>query len=86
MTTKVNPRKPHSAAMTRTLLIPAALLVFAVLLLIAGDGAMAAGFLLAAIGSALVLVGRARRWKGAPEAGWLIAIGGALLALYALFA
>ncbi len=66
------------------LLIPGLLLVAALVALIAGLGGVAAGLLLAGLGMGLVSVGKHRRWKGAPEAGWLLVGVGVIIALVAL--
>ncbi len=66
------------------LLFPSVLAALALLLLIAGSGAFAFAFLMFALGLFLWMMGKARRWKGAPEAGYIVAGIGALVALMAL--
>lgn len=72
------------ALLRHPLVLPGILLLFAFLFLISGAGGMATGFLLAALGTALYTEGKARRWKGAPGAGLLVAAVGAILALASL--
>ncbi len=67
------------------LLLPGALAVVAGLLLMAGMRAFAFSFLLFALGLLLWLMGKALRWKGAPEAGIVVGVVGAVIALWALF-
>ena len=67
------------------LLFPAVFTAVAVLFLVSGDGAFAFAFLLFALGLAMYLVGKARRWKGAPGAGIVVGVIGLVMALWALF-
>lgn len=67
------------------LLFPSVLAALALLLLIAGSGAFAFAFLMFALGLFLWMMGKARRWKGAPEAGYIVAGVGLVVALMALF-
>ena len=82
MATKSPPSRPF---WQHPLLFPAVLAALALGLLIAGSGAFAFAFLMFALGAAMYLVGKARRWKGAPEAGYIVAGIGAVVALMALF-
>ncbi len=82
MATKSAPSRPF---WQHPLLFPAVLAVFALLFLTSGDGAFAFAFLLGALGAALYTMGKARRWKGAPEAGMVVGGIGLITALYALF-
>lgn len=76
---------PSRALWQHPLLVPGVLIAFAALFLISGDGAFAFAFLLGALGAAMYLVGKARRWKGAPEAGMIVGVVGVIVALWALF-
>jgi hypothetical protein len=67
------------------LLFPAVFTAVAFLFLVSGDGAFAFAFLLFALGLAMYLVGKARRWKGAPGAGIVVGVIGLVMALWALF-
>ena len=66
------------------LLLPAVFAAIAFLFLVSGDGAFAFAFILFALGLAMYLVGKARRWKGAPGAGIVVAGIGLVTALWAL--
>jgi hypothetical protein len=67
------------------LLVPGALVAVALIVAILGYFGVATGVLLGAVGAWLVVVGRHRRWKGAPEAGYVLAGVGLLVILLALF-
>ena len=64
------------------LLLPGILAVLALVLLLTGSGALAFAFLMFAIGLLMWMMGKARRWKGAPEAGMIVAGIGALVLLF----
>ena len=66
------------------LLLPGVLVVLAILAFLSSDGTFAFAFVLGALGTALYTLGKANRWKGAPEAGLLVAGIGALTAIWAL--
>ena len=66
------------------LLFPGVLAALALLLLIAGNGTFAFVFLMFALGLLMWMMGKARRWKGAPEAGLIVAGIGALVAIFSL--
>lgn len=66
------------------LLFPAVLAAVALLFLVSGSGALAFAFLMFALGLFLWMMGKARRWKGAPEAGYIVGGIGLLVALMAL--
>lgn len=66
------------------LLIPGAVLLVAIVMAVAGQPGLAAGALLAAIGLWLVVVGRHRRWKGAPEGGYVMIAFGVLVVVLAV--
>ena len=66
------------------LLFPGVLAALALLLLVAGSGALAFSFLMFALGLFMWMMGKARRWKGAPEAGYIVAGIGALVAIFSL--
>ena len=66
------------------LLFPSILAVLALLLLMAGNGALAFAFLMFALGLLMWMMGKARRWKGAPEAGIIVAGIGAVVAIFSL--
>ena len=82
MATKSAPSQPF---WQHPLLFPAVFTAIAFLFLVSGDGAFAFAFILFAIGLAMYLFGKARRWKGAPEAGMLVGGIGLITALWALF-
>ena len=82
MATKSAPPRPF---WQHPLLFPAVFAAVAFLFLVSGDGAFAFAFILFAIGLAMYLVGKARRGKGAPEAGMLVGGIGLITALWALF-
>ncbi len=65
-------------------LAPGVLAAAALLFLLVGEGAFAFAFLLAALGALLYLMGSARRWKGAPQAGLVVAAVGLIIAVWAL--
>jgi hypothetical protein len=67
------------------LILPGALVVIAIIVAIVGYFGIGTGILLGAVGAWLVVVGRHRRWKGAPEAGYLLAGVGLLIIILALF-
>ena len=66
-------------------LLPGVLAAVAALLLFIDEGGLAFGVLLVALGLLLWLMGTARRWRGAPEAGIVVAVAGAVIALWAFF-
>ena len=66
------------------LLFPGVLAVIALLLLFMGNGALAFAFLLFALGLLMWMMGKARRWKGAPQAGIVVAGIGALVLISSL--
>jgi hypothetical protein len=69
----------------RNLWIPPGVALLAALVAAAvGYLGAATGFLIAGIGAALVVFGRHRRWKGAPEAGYLLAAVGLIIFIVAL--
>lgn len=68
----------------KVLIPPAALLLVSIVLAILGFFGFAAGVLLAAVGTWLALVGRHRRWKGAPEGGYVLIGFGVLIVVLAL--
>lgn len=80
-----NPDPPTRPGWQHPLLAPGVLAVLSLLFLVSGDGAFAFAFLMGALGMALYLFGKARRWKGAPEAGLLVCAVGVVMALLALF-
>ena len=80
-----HPDPPTRPGWQHPLLVPGVLAVFSLLFLVSGDGAFAFAFLMGALGMAMYLVGKARRWKGAPEAGMIVGAIGVILALWALF-
>jgi len=82
MATKSVPPQPF---WQHPLLFPAVFTAIAFLFLVSGDGAFAFAFILFAIGLAMYLFGKARRWKGAPEAGMVVGGIGLITALWALF-
>ncbi len=65
-------------------LLPGVLAVAALLFLLSGAAVFALGFVLGALGALLYLMGKAKRWKGAPEAGLLVCGVAAIIALWAL--
>lgn len=65
--------------------LPGGLMLLAFILLIAGAAGVATAMLFGAIGAWLVVVGRHRRWKGAPEAGYLMAGIGVFILVLALW-
>ncbi len=73
-----------SPIIRRPLLFPAVLTAIALLLLIVGNGAFAFAFLMFGLGLFMWMMGKARRWKGAPEAGIIVAGIGALVAIFSL--
>jgi hypothetical protein len=79
-------RKKGPPPVPHTLLIgPGVALLVAIVLAVMGMPGFAAGVLLGAIGLWLTLVGRHKRWKGAPEAGYVLIGTGALIIILALF-
>ena len=66
------------------LLLPGVLVALALVLLLAGSGALAFSFLMFGLGLFMWMMGKARRWKGAPEAGYIVAGIGALVAIFSL--
>jgi hypothetical protein len=86
MATKSVSKKPESPRplWQHPLLFPAVFTAIAFLFLVSGDGAFAFAFLLFALGLAMYLVGKARRWKGAPGAGLVVVGIGVVMALWAL--
>ena len=64
------------------LLFPGVLAAIALVLLFAGSGALAFSFLMFALGLFMWRRGKARRWKGAPEAGYIVAGIGALVLIF----
>ncbi len=83
MTTKSAP--PPRPGWQHPLLVPGVLIVISLLFLVSGNGAFAFAFLMGALGMAMYLFGKARRWKGAPEAGMIVGVVGIVIALWALF-
>ena len=73
------PRSP----LRHPLVIPGALLLLALVALVLEATGVATGLLLGAVGVALYVFGKERRWKGAPEAGLLVIGFGVLLVLLA---
>ena len=66
------------------LLFPSVLAAIALLFLVSGSGAFAFAFLMFALGLFLWMMGKARRWKGAPEAGYIVGGIGLLVAFMQL--
>jgi hypothetical protein len=66
-------------------LAPGLLLLAALVVFIAGLHGVAAGFLVGSVGAWLVVMGRHRRWKGAPEAGYLLCAVGLFIILAAFW-
>ena len=66
------------------LLFPALLGTIALVLLVMGKGALAFAFLMFGLGLLLWMMGKARRWKGAPEAGIIVAAIGGVVAIMSL--
>lgn len=66
------------------LLFPGVLGAIALLLLFVGNGALAFSFLMFGLGLFMWMMGKARRWKGAPEAGYIVAGIGLLVAIFSL--
>ncbi len=79
-----NPAPPRPV-WQHPLVFPAVLAALAVLFLLSGNGGLAFAFVLGAIGAAMYMMGKARRWKGAPEAGLLVCAAGVVMALLVLF-
>jgi len=67
------------------LIPPGAILLGAIVLAILGYLGIATGLLLGALGTWLLLVGKHRRWKGAPEAGYVLCGTGLIIILLAVF-
>lgn len=79
-------RRKAPPPLPRNLLIPpAAILAIAVIVAVLGFFGIATGLLLGAVGVWLVVTGRHRRWKGAPEAGYVLCGTGVVIILLALF-
>jgi len=66
------------------LALPGGLALACLIALVLSLYGVALGLLFAALGAWLVIVGRHRRWKGAPEAGYLLVGLGAIIAVWAL--
>ena len=84
MATKSRRSSPPPVARNQYIL-PGAILLVALIVAIFGYLGIATGLLLGAVGAWLYVVGRHRRWKGAPEAGYLLAGVGVLVILLAVF-
>lgn len=85
MATRTKRRSKPSPLPQTHWLAPGGLLLAALIALVIGYGGIAAGLLLGAIGAWLVVMGRHRRWKGAPEAGYLLSGAGLLIIVLAIF-
>jgi len=79
-------RKAPPPLPRQLLLIPGIILLAAIVLAVLGFLGFAAAALLGAIGAWLVVMGKHRRWKGAPEGGYVMIGFGVLIVLLALFA
>lgn len=66
------------------LALPGGIVLASIVALVLGYAGVAAGLFFAALGVWLVIVGRHRRWKGAPEAGYLLIGLGVIVAVVAL--
>lgn len=81
MATNPTPTRP---GWQHPVLVPGVFAVVALLFLLLGEGAYAFASLLLALGSLLYLMGKAKRWKGAPQAGLVVAAVGLFIAVWAL--
>jgi hypothetical protein len=66
------------------LAIPGIIALGCLIALVLGSYGLALGLLFATLGTWLAVVGRHRRWKGAPEAGYVLIGLGAVVSVVAL--
>ncbi len=79
-----NPTPPTRPGSQHPLLAPGVFAGVALLLLILGQNAYAFASLLLALGLLLYLMGKTRRWKGAPQAGMVVMGAAVIIALTVL--
>ncbi|MEM1042781.1 MAG: hypothetical protein AAGI91_09140 [Bacteroidota bacterium] len=85
MATRSTSTPPTRPAWQHPFLAPGVFAAVALLLLVLGESGYAFASLLLALGTLLYLMGSARRWKGAPQAGLVVVGAGVIIALSILF-